>query len=64
MGRRLSMFSMDESVELRPLPLSLTRSLIRILGLVLDAWVVGGGGVRPSFRGGSVERPFGAGGAA
>jgi hypothetical protein len=28
MGRRLSMLSIDESVELRPLPLSLTRSLM------------------------------------
>jgi len=51
MGRRLSMFNMDESVEVRPLPLSVTRSLMRMLGLVPEAWVVGGG-VLPSLRGG------------
>ena len=39
MGRRLSMFSMSESVELRPLPLSVTRSLIRMPGL-LAGWDV------------------------
>jgi hypothetical protein len=56
-GRRLSMLSMLESVELRPAPLSLTRSLMRMLGrvvLVLElvpAEVVGGG-VLPSLRGG------------
>lgn len=50
MGRRLSMLSMLESVELRPLPLSLTRSLMRIPGL-LDGCEVGGG-VGPSLRGG------------
>jgi hypothetical protein len=51
MGRRLSMLSMLESVELRPAPLSLTRSLIRMLGLVAEACEVGGG-VLPSLRGG------------
>lgn len=51
MGRRLSMLSMLESVELRPAPLSLTRSLIRMLGLVAEACEFGGG-VRPSLRGG------------
>ena len=34
MGRRLSMLSMSESVELRPFPLSLTRSLMRMPGLL------------------------------
>ena len=61
MGRRLSMFSMDESVELRAGPLSLTRSLMRMLGLDEEACVVGGGGggVRPSLRGGGGCRtPF------
>jgi hypothetical protein len=52
MGRRLSMLSMSESVELRPFPLSLTRSLMRMPGLVAAGWEVGGGGVRPSLRGG------------
>lgn len=54
MGRRLSMLSMDESVELRAGPLSVTRSLIRILGLAeaCDVGGGGGGGVRPSLRGG------------
>lgn len=51
MGRRLSMLSMDESVELRAGPLSVTRSLMRMLGLA-EACDVGGGGVRPSLRGG------------
>jgi hypothetical protein len=52
-GRRLSMLSMDESVELRAGPLSVTRSLIRILGLAEACDVGGGGGgVRPSLRGG------------
>jgi len=49
MGRRLSMFSIEESVELRPFPLSLTRSLMRMPGR-LGADVVGGGGVLPSLR--------------
>lgn len=40
---------MLESVEVRPLPLSLTRSLMRIPGL-LGAWEVFGGGVLPSLR--------------
>lgn len=58
MGRRLSMFSMSESVELRPLPLSVTRSLIRMPGL-LAGWDVGGGGVLPSLRGGfGCRAPF------
>jgi hypothetical protein len=48
-GRRLSMFSILESVELRPAPLSVTRSLMRMLGLA-PAWVVAGGGVLPSLR--------------
>jgi hypothetical protein len=52
------MLSMDESVELRAGPLSVTRSLIRILGLA-EACDVGGGGVRPSLRGGGGWRtPF------
>jgi hypothetical protein len=55
MGRRLSMLSILESVELRPAPLSLTRSLMRMLGLlvlvVAPACDVGGG-VLPSLRGG------------
>lgn len=51
MGRRLSMLSMSESVELRPFPLSVTRSLMRMPGLVAG-WEVGGGGVLPSLRGG------------
>jgi hypothetical protein len=47
------MLSMLESVELRAGPLSLTRSLMRMLGRVPEAWeVAGGGGVRPSLRGG------------
>lgn len=33
-GRRLSILSMDESVDVRPFPLSLTRSVMRMLGLV------------------------------
>jgi hypothetical protein len=48
MGRRFSMFSILESVELRPAPLSVTRSLMRMLGLVPA--VVAGGGVLPSLR--------------
>lgn len=52
MGRRLSMFSMDESVDVRPFPLSVTRSLMRMLGLLVAAEDVGGGGVLPSLRGG------------
>lgn len=58
------MFSMEESVELRPLPLSLTRSLMRMLGL-LAACEVGGGGDLPSLRGGGggCRAPFGCGGA-
>ena len=52
------MFSMSESVELRPLPLSVTRSLIRMPGL-LAGWDVGGGGVLPSLRGGfGCRAPF------
>jgi hypothetical protein len=35
-GRRLSMLSIDESVDVRPFPLSVTRSVIRMLGLVAD----------------------------
>lgn len=70
MGRRLSMLSMDESVEVRPCPLSVTRSLMRMLGRLV-AWVVGGGGggggggVLPSLRGGGggCKTPFGCGGA-
>jgi hypothetical protein len=48
------MLSMLESVELRAGPLSLTRSLMRILGRVAVAedCEVGGGGVLPSLRGG------------
>ena len=43
MGRRLSILSISESVEVRPFPLSpLTRSFMRMLGL-LEAWEVGGG---------------------
>lgn len=45
------MFNMLESVELRPFPLSLTRSLMRMPGLVEGCEV--GGGVVPSFRGGN-----------
>lgn len=54
MGRRLSMFSILESVELRPPPLSLTRSLMRMLGLLPAEEVAGvvGGGVLPSLRAG------------
>ena len=64
MGRRLSMLSMSESVELRPLPLSLTRSLMRMPGRPAGC-EEGGGGVRPSLRGGSGCRvPFCWGGAA
>jgi hypothetical protein len=52
------MLSMDESVELRPLPLSVTKSLIRMPGLLEDD-EVGGGGVLPSLRGGNGCRaPF------
>jgi hypothetical protein len=51
-GRRLSMLSMLESVELRVGPLSVTRSLMRMLGRLPEACEVGGGGVRPSLRGG------------
>lgn len=55
---------MDESVELRPLPLSVTRSLIRMPGLFDDDDEVGGGGVLPSLRGGNGCRaPLGGGGA-
>jgi hypothetical protein len=50
-GRRLSILSMLESVELRAGPLSVTRSLMRMLGLA-EACEVGGGGVRPSLRAG------------
>jgi hypothetical protein len=58
MGRRLSMLSMSESVELRPLPLSLTRSLMRMPGRAAGC-DAGGGGVRPSLRGGNGCRvPF------
>jgi hypothetical protein len=46
------MLSMLESVELRAGPLSLTRSLMRILGRVAEDCEVGGGGVLPSLRGG------------
>ena len=64
MGRRLSMLSMDESVELRAGPLSLTRSLMRMLGLA-EACDVGGGGVLPSVRaGGGCKTPLACGGAA
>jgi hypothetical protein len=42
---------MLESVELRAGPLSVTRSLMRMLGLA-EACEVGGGGVRPSLRAG------------
>ena len=64
MGRRLSMLSMDESVELRAGPLSLTRSLMRMLGLA-EGVDVGGGGVLPSLRaGGGCRTPLGCGGAA
>jgi hypothetical protein len=63
MGRRLSMLSMFESVELRPFPLSLTRSLMRMLGLLAGCELGGGGGVVPSLRGGSGCRlPFVCGG--
>lgn len=52
------MLSMSESVELRPFPLSLTRSLMRMPGL-LAGWEVGGGGVLPSLRGGlGCRAPF------
>lgn len=70
MGRRLSMFNMDESVEVRPWPLSVTRSLMRMLGLLAAAEVGGGGGgggVLPSLRGagggGGCRTPLGWGGA-
>lgn len=54
----MSMFSMSESVELRPFPLSLTRSLMRMPGL-LAGCEVGGGGVLPSLRGGlGCRAPF------
>ena len=58
MGRRLSMFNMDESVEVRPLPLSVTRSLMRMLGLAAEAAAAaevegGGGGDLPSVDGGA-----------
>jgi hypothetical protein len=43
------MLSILESVELRPAPLSVTRSLIRMLGLLV-ACDVAGGGVLPSLR--------------
>ena len=63
MGRRLSMLSMLESVELRVGPLSLTRSVMRMLGR-LEACDVGGG-VVPSLRGGGGCRaPLAWGGAA
>jgi hypothetical protein len=56
------MLSIDESVELRAGPLSLTRSLMRMLGLVEAADV--GGGVLPSVRaGGGCRTPFACGGA-
>lgn len=55
---------MDESVELRAGPLSLTRSLMRMLGLA-EGVDVGGGGVLPSLRaGGGCRTPLGCGGAA
>jgi hypothetical protein len=57
------MFNMDESVELRPLPVSVTRSLIRMLGL-LDDDEVGRGEVLPSLRGGKGCRATLGGGAA
>lgn len=58
----MSMLSMSESVELRPFPLSLTRSLMRMPGL-LAGWEVGGGGVLPSLRGGfGCSAPFCCGG--
>jgi hypothetical protein len=61
MGRRLSMLSIFESVELRPFPLSLTRSLMRMLGLLAGCEL--GGGVVPSLRGGGGCRlPFVCGG--
>ena len=46
---------MLESVELRAGPLSVTKSLMRMLGL-LAAVEVAGGGVRPSLRGGGACR--------
>lgn len=55
------MLSIDESVELRAGPLSVTRSLMRMLGLAeaCDVGGGGGGGVRPSLRGGGGWRtPF------
>jgi hypothetical protein len=56
------MLSIEESVELRPLPLSLTRSLMRMPGLPVED--VGGGGVLPSLRGaGGCSTPFCGGGA-
>lgn len=58
MGRRLSMLSMDESVELR------VGSLMRILGLG-EGIDVGGGGVLPALRtGGGCRAPLGCGGTA
>lgn len=71
MGRRLSIFSMEESVDVRPFPLSVTRSLMRMLGLLVAVEDVvvggGGGGVLPSLRGGGgggCRAPLGCGGAA
>ena len=55
------MLSMFESVELRPFPLSLTRSLMRMPGRLAGCEL--GGGVVPSLRGGSGCRlPFVCGG--
>lgn len=62
----MSMLSMSESVELRPLPLSVTRSLMRMPGRVAGCEVGcevggggGGGGVLPSLRGGfGCRAPF------
>ena len=62
MGRRFSMLSMFESVELRGGPLSVTRSLMRIPGRPDGCDV--GGGVGPSARGGNVcNAPLDCGGA-
>lgn len=64
------MFNMDESVEVRPFPLSVTRSLMRMLGLAAAAAAVaereeeGGGGEGPSveFGGGGWRTAGGCGG--
>jgi hypothetical protein len=64
MGRRLSMLTMEESIELREGPLSLTRSLMRMLGLG-GGVDVDGGKVLPSLHaGGGCRAPLGCGGAA